>query len=934
VTELRTRDRLVGVLRNYWAPSLWRSLSTLLRDQVPAELGWKVRRATDAFAGLKNPRFQIDFPGSLHRSGDTLTLRLPRQPTVAELASMLAEQARNPHRSVYLSGPFTGNYTLEATLDLRSGAPDVGLEIAFAISVRFTRQPPAQVRVDIPFVDIDVSAWASVLVAALFPPALLGSIGVEEALERILISSSTEEVQSRLRQYVGSAFFNDDSQFNLTSVGTHLIEPVPQPPEAFGRGYDPRSAGYVDLLLIADGYGSRLHSGIPHMSNFISLTKAYAENLLTPDLENLDPFAAAYHSSLRLWRMPIVSHPQHPETLLARPSSGPKPRIGFANLARLADSLLEAREFFGRDPLILVVSAGQRGPRSFAAENLCLLRPGSFSGKPEDLQPVLAHLRHELGHTRVGGGLADEYTEKDNGNARTYFGPEPLQANASVAPSRLRSHGSWGHWAGRATGVGRSGEVQLAGFEGSHLFDRGIYRPANRCQMRYSDTLEVFCDVCREQVTLGLMHEAVDDAGSQYARMRVSSTQIDAPPRLLELKDGEAIGLPVVPMGNQATADYSLELVGCSLPSPWHVSWSVQRHDYTGSGLPVTVLQTQGHSLDARVHRNWTIMLRVSSRTRFVNPDLGGFDAEFEVAFTEVDSPTADKVGVPRGLSQWVPIGGVARLRIDETDGSVSWPSEAWLRAAPGRVAGFNLPSSVRFELRRLGTNAWSPQQTVSAQHRDNRIGGLGPATWDLPPLPPGRYVWRASTEAGSVLGPYAVAPDIQAAAFAIEEIDRTQLKAGPSLPQELRVYTSPPAGQVLGISAYAWHREGKPLTLEFELRGPGEGFRSTPTHVTPLLAPPQGRFHRDLDPQRPTIGVRGVAYDLGVVPDGSRFRVRSADASGRRSNWVEGPTINGLAGDNPMEEDAEFSLWLLDTLSRATGGLVRPFTEPRPRPR
>ena len=961
---MHSRRTLVRYLNTYWAQHFWSAGHDFIRDQIFAEAGWTLADSLGPAHGFTKMRSFFTSQPKVWQEPGAVRMRFPRLPTPAELVELrgrrveLAGQMFLP-LDVYLEGIHTGYHALRADVTFTDPIPDPDLVIAFAIDITARGAAAPDVKVDFAVRTLNLPVFANVVLAAYLG---IAAPAVANTVLDLAVAAVTGSSDERVTAYFENVGFQNGTAADLVHpAGATLIEPaqtVAGNKRVEHKYADPRAPGYIDILLVADGY--RAAGGPRHIGEFRALARDLANDLCGPGAT--EPYAS-FRTALRIWQMPLVaSNPGSRESRLAlATTSGSRTLLGFANLARLAEVGLTARAHFGRDPLIVVVTrttgSTEKEAASFAVGPYVLLNHSVCwdqcpttttcwnghcpTGKHEHYRAVLLH---ELGHTYLGRGLADEYErpkrERDaHGRIRElprhYYGPEPRKRNVSIAPRLLRASSEWGHW---ASTIGSG--VSLTAHQGGYNFGSGIFRPEASCQMRNTGHLSAFCDVCAEQLVLGMTDLATD----QYRRGMLDlevSYQVFPDVIRLHLDQGAATSLPVYLRGVYATgavADSStrvtLRIFGASVALPGRVTWRVWRLNPVSWQDDVVHSVVEGSTdvaVDLVVKLGWRVEVEVATTTPLLGSQSSSPVLRATLNFDQPRTPVAADLRPPENPAQWVPWGQRVDLQVDQKDGSISWPGPAWLAADAGEVTGFNVPVDTLFMVTPGG-----------ADMRPYRVGPEAPGAnvrVDLPVLWQGKYTWSVATIHQNVIGaPTATPPPGQGAiAFEVAPVNLNGPGAGPRSPMLPKVHHFPFTGQVLSLSAYSWHPGGRRIRFEFEVRDQGVAFTDQPTDSTGLLAPPHPKFHVDLEPRRPTAGVRGHVENPGNWGSGERFQVRVVDEDGQQTAWVTGPEIRRAApsaGPFSQEELEEFQDGRLEDAARRLqdiGKLETPILAPRP---
>jgi hypothetical protein len=568
--------------------------------------------------------------------------------------------------------------------------------------------------------------------------------------------------------------------------------------------------------------------------------------------------------------------------------------MNFSNLARLAEIGLTARSFFGRDPILIIASRVSAADRSAADLGEARIRantqgpyllmdlpePASEDAqREEDVQAFVATLVHELGHTPLGRYLADEY--EDLAGGRVYRGPEPRPRN--VTTHWILGRRKWSPWATDLDLL--SG---IAGRVGAYEHDGGILRLRDNCRMRTAMDLRgtgrmvEFCEVCREELTLGLLEHGHHAAGTPGTpgmvdlQIRVLAPWRDTASWRLHLEGGSTTRLEAFasPAAHGDETRVQLSVVGSSVPKDWEISWQVRHPVFGGSrtGPDVDLNIALGTSIDLTVRHN-LLASGILSVTRWPPPETSvrlDFDQERRLDAAALTPPT--------DLMQSVPVGATLTPTVDPS-GGLSLPQDLWLAARLGSVPGFDLPAGVEFQLEGPDGTHIPPEPFRSGRPGTQR-------RWLLDRmLPSGRYVWSARTTWRSLAGDWVQAPRDEAdRCFTVAPFTFETEPRPPADPFNLEVvptFTYPPVPAWLQASS--WHPNDQPLGLRFQLRRQGEPWADV-GETGPLTRDPANSG---------TLAVTGrVFVDLQPPSTGSEWyewRVQAFDDQGQQSAWVEG---------------------------------------------
>ena len=618
---------------------------------------------------------------------------------------------------------------------------------------------------------------------------------------------------------------------------------------------DPRSA--LDVFLVSDGFANPSATG-PFEG--ASLDLARKVSTFDPATHVSEPLAS-FASNLRFWRLrapaSAVPLPAERATTSVFDDTTNTTVVSFLNLARLAEVGLAARN---ADVIVFLSEASllSGNARARAMGNLVLL-PSS------DAATVLVH---ELGHTSLGGGLADEYADFTD----TYHGLEPTAPNVSTSVlfSKISS------WWSLPASVYMPWDQRVTAFEGGYGFTQGIVRANEHCKMRDSSADVPFCPVCREATTravrrtLGgnsvlVQHEILRPFKKGTTRMNVLGAGQALQGQALEGFSGTRLD------GLDPDTQVRMSLAAASLPKPWRARWSVISP--TGSTV-YTIEQTSDTGttpapVTLSVRFGGRIALQVSSTSRYTPHDtLPTFTVEWPVTIPRLPAG----ITPPTALRQSVAVGGTAPIAFDPMTGNARALLE--LSVAGGGFPGWELPTNT--ELRVTGPQGVSRSFIARPGSR---------VAWNPGLLPGGVYQWSARSGLGAEASPWVSLPLLpgEPGHFVVAPLLSTTPTA-PVAPVELRAI---PGGAAIGrrlgfveLNATSWDANGDAIRLQFEVRPSRQALTGTPTQETALTLPPSGTLR--------------VNASVSIAPplESTRWQVRAVDATGRTSAWTTGGTL------------------------------------------
>lgn len=873
---MRPRDELVAYLNGYFAPQIWYPAGDLIGNLAVSQVDDMIRSIP------------------LLRRVSDIRLDFTRPPSFTAL----------DNSRLRLRIPGSGSHTIEGTVVTNVLVlPTIDLGIELALTLVASSGAPAQTP------DIDCELGLGLL--GLIGPALLPTkILIEEAAEEIIPALLANTLDQRLGGFASYRFqLSPDLAAAPGSAG--LI--VPAFPSGSVASTDPKARGYCDILVVADGFTAA------QMPRFQEVVRVVREHFASTALES--PFREM-RSAIRLWQMPLVAANRDDRLERCVMPVAQGRTINFSNLARVAEIGLEARATFGNDPIIVFCCHNTQEDYAAAgiptdAEQAAMDPPqgpirlrsncqgpyvmidlhpsGSFTADAVDFQMTMIH---ELGHSPIGRYLADEYDDGNEDVETVYRGPEPRPRN--VGATRDGMLAKWDSWVtvlNDLSGAPRFDPPFVRPAEGGYEHDTGIMRFRETCRMRESGIGE-FCEICREELTLGLLGHSHFRAGSAATPgMMDIGVEILAPwseSRMLHLEGGDVVHLPVLatdPVTGPLT-HVRLALRGASVPEPRQVTWTVRQ----SGAWRLTNGTFQGSSIDIACAPGATIDIetRHEQAPVLLTPDRARPTTTSRLLFDEVRRITADDLLPPTDLRQSPGVGADIRPVVDAAIGRLSYPYPLWLSADIAGVRGYSLATRVDFRLSGPG----SFERTYSSQYGPVRTE----VRWTLQDvLPAGGYSWSARTHYSyGVDGHYTPAPTNAAGlAFSILPFVFDAEPRAPAAPFDLQILetlTFPPLPR--GLSASSWHPNDLPITFEFQTRAAGAPWVDPPT--VPATGPDilrAGPVARNIG-RADSLAVTGqVALPpIPLNPAESRdWRVRAIDERGRASAWVEGPRFTIL---------------------------------------
>ncbi|MEK6280413.1 MAG: hypothetical protein AABN95_08685 [Acidobacteriota bacterium] len=832
---MRSPNELVDYLNSYFGPELWRGAGNLLGNFTVSQLAEELS-ALPVVDGFGNAQIDFDRP-----PGFTLIDDAHVRVMVPGVDQLLIEG------DVVLDGLPDSHLVAGFSIDLVAG-PDI---------------PDPAAHVDINFRILDGFArWA---LGISNPPLFLIMLGIEGAVESIVPGFLEPRVNSKLGA-LGSYRFDRTHDLNWPMPNFPQIEGVW--PASFHGSRDPASAGYVDLLFVADG------CSVGDLAPFNELATALADRLAPSSSNAPKPFEQ-FRSAIRIWKMELVADPADVlQRAAVAVSTDNRTTLNFSNLARVAEIGLTARAAFAHDPIIIFASkVGDPNTRANTQGPYVLLDLPAFG--PDAVDTVI----HELGHSPLGHYLADEYPPGSrtsgcsfNVGNKTYHGPEPRPRNVST--NALIGLVKWQPWS-----------VSLPGGQtGGYEHDLGVLRFKDVCRMRCSDATE-FCEVCREELALGLLEHGHRRVGVPGARGRVDvlieyiAPWTEAMPRHAHLVAGEVAHLDV--LASDATGPATrvrLTVAGSSVPEGWDVNWTLRNANSVSgpSTSPSIEIDVRpGAQVDVRVRHDGAATNIFSPF--HTNPQTTAgflFDQERRISALDLLPPTQ--------LQQSVAVGEVIVPVIDPATGRVSLPAPLWVEARNGGIQGYQLPTSVSFRLE--GPGAYQ-------EDFDSVTGPAGVVRrWTMTTTPPrGGYAWMACTKWRALKGRYVDAPQSQEhicwEIASLPFVDEPQPPMDPFNLQLLETATVPslPAG----LDAWSWHPNDRPINFLFEMKQDPQPFDG-------LGLSPTGFLTRDLGDTE-SVAINGRFFFFGLLPqpgssgDLYHWRVKAVDDAGGESNWVVG---------------------------------------------
>ena len=856
---MRSTADLVGYLNQSFAPEIWRPASDIIPNRAVSDVADRV----DDFpliSGVLNTR--VDFS------------RLPAFRIL-------------PNGSVQLRIPGDEAHQLQLDIAVTDPIPDPTITVNFAVELGLGAAAPVQ--------NLHISAdfdWISdFLIFLLGAPAVILKHLFQDIISLIIPELVRGDVERALG---GLTTYRFDRAPDLT------WQPAASPPivGVFPPGVtgsrDPSALGYVDILLVADGYQPVM------LQDFEALAVRTAAHLAGGS-DEVSPFRN-FRSAIRVWRMSLfVEQPTQTSQRAVLPvRTQDRITLNFSNLARIAEIGLTALSTFRRPPIIVFASRISDSDRANAGINpqdfirantqgpfvLLNLPPIAVPAVREQVtDATIATLIHELGHTPLGHYLADEYEpdascpdDPTKSCPKVYHGPEPRPRNVSTNPAFGLI--KWAPW--NTSGTTPQLNAQLGGYE----YNRGIFRFQSDCRMRTTSGGN-FCPVCREELALGLLEWGHARAGTSSAGMVDVLIEYlapwTAPARLLHVEGGSTVPLDVFNTNDpsELTTRVRLQIVGSSVPESNIVSWRILRNGGVTPFISSTA-DMRSVEIDLGVGATFELIVRHDMATGIYGPRQPTPETRVQFAFTIERQVTAVTLRPPTNLTQSVPLGASFAPVVDPRTGRLSLPQPLWVSARLGRVEGFRLLTEVEFRLQ--GSSGFelphvqppSGQESVERQWLINRI------------VPAGRYVWSARTVWRNVRGTWVDAPRSQTGfSFEVQSVPIETSPRPPLDPFDLVLVeslTDPPLPR--GLQASSWHPNDRRINFQFELKLDQEPFTGQNLLETGLLS----RDPRQIE----TMAITGhVFFTLLPQPsqigDFYKWRVRAVDDALRTSAWVEG---------------------------------------------
>jgi hypothetical protein len=836
---MRPTGDLAAYLNDYFASEAWRPAADLLGNITLSQADDFIR-TLPLCNGLQNSQFDFSRPpGIAAAANDTVSVRIPG----------------------------VAAHHLETEVNITSPLPNAHLAVDFEVDLVASAGAPN------PNINISSSFhWGNALTD--FAAALLGVLGpkraIEDAVGRLLPLVLSPKLHNQISA-IGSYRFDRTRDLQFANPAAPISGVFAN---SFRGSVDPQQRGYCDLLVVADGYVAG------NIGDFDTLVTAIVNYLAAaPEI----PFQN-FSTGIRIWttRLVAAAPAELRERTIVPVQTADRVTMNFANLARIAEIGLNARAYFGRDPITIfasLISAADRANAGMIPANADLREnsqgPFVLLDTSRPVADGVDTLIHELGHTPLGRYLTDEY---GSGTNSTYHGLEPRSRNVSVNP--ITGWAKWQPWSSSLLSFIPADFAR----ESAYDFDRGIFRFADSCRMRTSWG-GAFCKVCVEELTLGMTqrgHQAAGvNGGSGMADLLVEylSPWTEAQPRQVHIEGGNSEALDVFDGGpNDSTVTrVRLTLAGSSVPQNWQAQWTVADTDGRGtnaqlSGNQIDVFLVLGSTIQLTITHDLATGLLASSRT----PP----SATVQLNFNQPRRVAAPNLQPPVKLIQSPALGEVIQPVVDQNTGAVTLPNPLWLAADIGGVQGFDLLTEIQFQITGQAGHPLSGRSNWGRRgdHRQWNISGM-PAS--------DRYTWSAATVWNTMVGnavqaaraangfcfeiapvPFvaAVRPPVDPFALTIDET-----ATFPSLPS--------------GVRATSWSPNDRTIMFQFEVKLLATAFDGLNLQQTALL-------HRD-PANFDSLAITGDVA-LNVFPaSGSDFyhwRVRAVDDRGQNSNWVEGP--------------------------------------------
>ena len=777
--------------------------------------------------------------------------------------------------TIQLRIPGVDHHKLETVIDVTDPLSTIDLEVHLSIELTLNAQKPD------PRITIAVfGRWGP----------LVGGLEIGRLLREKL-----------RKQIAGIETYRFSRRHNLAGPGL-AAPPISGVFQAsYGGSRNPTVLGYCDILLVADGYRNSEIGAFDDLSDHVS--KHFAEHVVSP--------FKLFSTGIRIWKMPLtVAAPTNELQRTAVSVLTDRKTMSFSNLARVAETGLAARAFFGHDPIIVfALREADGGIRANTPGPYVLLNLPP-SGSLENTTKILVH---ELGHTPLGHYLADEYVDSSHPN-KEYRGLEPRSRN--VARNPLVGWAKWSPWSG-----------QLASFlvdlnEGAYEHSKGIFRPEAECRMK-NDAVGEFCKVCKEELTLGMLEWGHQRAGSQGVQGMVDLKILylgpwTAPAQWLHLDGGSTTSLEVFSGGPDTYRPTHLEVsvLGTSVPKPWLV---------TMGGIPGSTREL----VEVRLGTVIDVIIRHERGLGVLAANHPVPETSVRLVFDHERRVVAADLTPPTNLVQSVPLGEVLTPVVEQATGRLSLPRELWVAARLGGVRGFNLTCSVGFELAGPGDFARKDESDLGTEGEERRwmileqtssrpqTAQVGEAS-AIRMLPSGHYDWSARTTWRELKGEWVQAPrGISGHCFEIAAIPFDPNPQPPADPFGLTVVERDRLPSLpVGLRAFSWHPNDLRIKFQFQLRLQGDSWKNLPE--TGFLS----RDPSNLD----TLAVTGwVPFRISPRPGSSgdfyEWRARAIDEHGRTSAWkdAETPFAVYLPAQRPrtLKEFVE----MLETLQRGMRG-------------
>jgi hypothetical protein len=860
---MHSMEELVGYLNNYFAVQTWNAAADLIGNFAISQIDASIRDRAPLLDGLKD--FEINFT---------------RSPGV-EIAD---------DNSVRISLPKDGKHRLKTEIEL-DVLPNLELRADFRLEI-LARMDPPEVNID---VDTNFH-WTSNIAAAI----LLGPSVV--ATKRALEEGAEEVISSVMKNQLRN---------NINGLGTYLFDrsidmvwhPDMQDPITLvrpeGKNADPKAAGYIDILLVADGFSQ------DNIGEFTAFADEVADHFYNSG--SLEVPFRNFRSAIRIWRMPlVVDDPNDQLQRAAVPFLEPSGRrtMSFSNLARVAEIGLIAQETLWRDPIVVFTSREVERVTANAPGPYVLLdfRPGNgpIVNRAMTARKILIH---ELGHTPLGRTLADEHST----GFPIYRGPEPAARNVST--NTFAAQSKWQPW----TGI--SGSMVPLANEGAYMHGEGIFRFQDQCRMRDAATGD-FCPVCREQLALGMLdwgHYAIG-GGSGWADVRFEylSPWVETIERHLlalpwdeysDLSDEEQIEydlsrhLPVFSAGPRAESDkyptrIRLTVVASSVPENWEVILGIRNGGriIATSGISAEFLVIPESYARLIIRHGGTVPEIFSGEQA-----IPEFDTGFrQLWFVDSRRVRVDDLTAPTDLIQSVDLGARVVPVIDPANGSLSYPEELWLAATMGGIRTYTLPAVLEIKLEGPG-NFEDEFRSAEGNQGERR-------RWQLNQmLPSGQYTWSARIIWETLANEWLQAPRNEDTGYCFEigDIPFEQQPSPPAKPFDVTILeTATVPSRPVGLAASSWHPNDKPIKFQFEVKKNDDAWNEQGLLET-------GYVQRDRSNYQTLAVTSHVPLSVPAPePVVYKWRARAADPDNRMTDWVEGRPFALLTTGRPVPFD------------------------------